>query len=68
MPEMVPLKVLMTLSKVMDADPLVKQIEVPLLLRLNPFLIALLMLKRLAHYLGTYLTSLIVMSKIDPSS
>jgi hypothetical protein len=68
MPEMVPLKVLMTLSKVMDAEPLVKQIEVPVLLRLNPFLIALLMLKRLAHNLGTYLTSLIVMLKTDLSS
>jgi hypothetical protein len=68
MPEMVPLKVLMILSKVMDAEPLLKQIEVPLLLRLNPFLITLLVLKRLAHNLGTYLTLLIVMFKTDPSS
>jgi hypothetical protein len=54
MSEMLPLMVLMTQSKVMEADPLDWQIAVLWLLRLKPFLMALLILQRLAHKSGTY--------------
>jgi hypothetical protein len=62
MSEMLPLMVLMTLSNVMEGDPLDWQIAVLWLLRLKPFVIALLMRKRLAHKSG-HITTLIVMNR-----
>jgi hypothetical protein len=52
--DIVPLKALIILSKMIEANPFVNHLDVPLLLRLNQ------------HKLGTRFASLIVISRVDP--
>ena len=64
-PETEPFAVLSNLSKVTGTSPLDRQMESPLLLSLYPFFNALLILNKLTHNSGTYLTSFRVISNSD---